>query len=69
MYSTSVDIVEKLASLCVKSFGKVHECRKYFILLAMPNNTTHHVLSAHAHNLAQYVGKGCQQAYGLCVLL
>ena len=24
--------------------------------------TTHNVLSAHAHNLAQYVGKGRQQA-------
>ena len=24
--------------------------------------TTHYVLSAHAHNLAQYVGKGRQQA-------
>ena len=27
-------------------------------------DTTHYVLSAHAHNLAQYVGKGHQQAAG-----
>ena len=27
-----------------------------------PINTTHHVLSAHAHNLAQFVGKGRQHA-------
>ena len=32
---------------------------KYCILLATPINTTHHVLSAHAHN--NNVGKGCQQ--------
>ncbi|MCG8622177.1 MAG: hypothetical protein MJE68_09315, partial [Proteobacteria bacterium] len=57
-YSISVDIVEKLALLCFESFGKVHKHRKYCILLAMPMDTTHHVLSAHAHNLAQYVGKG-----------
>ena len=30
-YSISVDIVEKLTSLCVESFGKVHERHKYFI--------------------------------------
>ena len=30
-------------------------------LLATPINTTHHVLCAHAHNLAQFVGKGRQQ--------
>ena len=56
-YNISVNIFEKLASLCFKSFGKAHERRKYFILLAMPINTTHYVLSAHAHNLVQYVGK------------
>ena len=63
-YSISVDIVEKLASLCFESFDKVHERRKYCILLATPINTTHHVLSAHAHNLAQFVGKGRQQTAG-----
>ena len=62
-YSISVDIVEKLASLCFESFGKAHERRKYRILLDTPINTT---LSAYAHNRAQYVGKGRQ---GLCVLL
>ena len=31
----------------------------------MPINTTHHVLSAHAQNLAQYVSKGRQHAYVL----
>ena len=30
--------------------------------LATPINTTYHVLSAHVHNLAQYVGKDHQQA-------
>ena len=34
-YSISVDIVEKLASLCFESFGKAHVHHKYFILLAM----------------------------------
>ena len=57
-YSISVDIIKKLASLCFELFGKVHERHKYCILLATPMDTTHHVLSAHAHNLAQYVGKG-----------
>ena len=28
----------------------------------MPMDTAHYVLSAHAHNLAPYVGKGRQQA-------
>ena len=28
--------------------------------LAMPIYFTHHVLSAHAHNLLQYIGKGRQ---------
>ena len=60
-YSISVDIVEKLASLCFESFDKVHERRKYCILLATPINTTHNVLCAHAHNLAQFVGKDRQQ--------
>ena len=60
-YNLPVDIIEKLVSLCFEPFGKVHERRKYYILLATPINTTHHVLSAHAHNLAQYyVGKGRQ---------
>ena len=45
--------IEKLASLCFESFSMVYERRKYCILLATPINTTHHVLSAHAHNLAQ----------------
>ena len=49
---------------CFELFGKVFERRKYCILLATPINTTHHVLSAHAHNLAQYVGKGRQQPTG-----
>ena len=31
----------------------------------MPMDTTHYVLSAHAHNLAQYVGKGRQQVGGM----
>ena len=53
-YSISVDIVEKIM---------IHERRKCCILLATPINTTHHVLSAHAHNLVQYVGKGRQQNY------
>ena len=30
---------------------------KYFILLTTPINTTHHVLSAHTQNLAQYLNK------------
>ena len=30
----------------------------FSILLATPMDTTQHVLSVHAHNLAQYVGKG-----------
>ena len=28
-------------------------------------DTTHYVLSAHAHNLAQYVGKGRQEVAGM----
>ena len=35
---------------------------QYCVLLATPMYTTHYVLSAHAHNLAQHVGKGRQQA-------
>ena len=31
----------------------------------MPMDTTHYVLSAHAHNLAQYVGKGHQHGMEL----
>ena len=53
---------EKLALVCFESFGKVHERCKYCLLLATPMYTTHYVLSAHAHNLIQYVGKGRQQA-------
>ena len=64
-YSISVDIVEKLASLYFESFGKAREYRKYFILLTTPINTSHHVLSAHAHKLAQYVGTDHQQSHGL----
>ena len=61
-YNVSVNIAEKLASVCLESFGKAHERCKYCVLLATPMDTTHYVLSAHAHNLAQYVGKGRQQA-------
>ena len=71
-YTISVDIIEKkkkLASLCFELFGKIHEHRKYFILLATSTNTIHHMFSAHAHNLAQYVGKDLQQVCGLCMLL
>ena len=64
-YNISVDVVEKLASLCFESFGKAHERRKYFILLATPMDTTHYVLSAHAHNRSQYIGKGRHQAAGM----
>ena len=35
---------------------------KYCILLATPMDTTLYVLLAHAHNLAQYIGRGRQQA-------
>ena len=31
-------------------------------ILCFVGHTTHYMLSAHAHNLAQYVGKGHQQA-------
>ena len=31
-------------------------------MLRFVGYATHYVLSAHAHNLAQYVGKGRQQA-------
>ena len=40
----------------------VHEHCKYCVLLATPMDTTHYVLSAHTHNLAQDIGKGHQQA-------
>ena len=60
--NVSVNIAEKLASVCFELFGKAHERGKYCVLLATPMYTTHYVLSAHAHNLAQYVGKGRQQA-------
>ena len=60
--NVSVNIAEKLASVFFESFGKAHERCKYCVLLATPMHTTHYVLSAHAHNLAQYVGKGRQQA-------
>ena len=53
--------------------GRAHGCRKYFTLLATPINTTHHVLPAHAHNLAQYVDKSRQQAAigvpGMCSIV
>ena len=62
MYNVSVNMVEKLASVCFESLGKAHERHKYFVLLATLMDTTHYVLSAHAHNQAQYVGKGHQQA-------
>ena len=58
-------MVEKLASVCFESLGKALECRKYLVLLATPMDTTHYVFSAHVHNLAQYVGKGGQQAAGM----
>ena len=31
-------------------------------------DTAYYVLSAHAHNLAQYVGKGRQQAARICII-
>ena len=34
----------------------------------MPMDTAHYVLSAPAHNLAQYVGKGHQQAARICII-
>ena len=58
-------MVGKLASVCFESLGKAHERHKYFVLLATPMDTTHYVLSAHAHNLAQSVGNGRQQAAGM----
>ena len=56
---------QTLASVCFESFGKANECRKCY--WHTPMDTTHNVLSAHAHNLAQYayVGKGRQQAAGM----
>ena len=61
-YNVSVDVIEKLASfICFESFGKAHERRKYFVLLAVPMDTTHKLCAAHAHNLAHYVGKDRQQ--------
>ena len=67
-YNLSVNIVEKLASVCFKSFGKADKHCKYCVLLATPMDTAHYVLSAHAHNLAQYVGKDRQQAVSIMVL-
>ena len=58
-YNVSVNIVEKLASVCFKLLGKTHEHRKYFILLPTPILPMHFMFSAHVHNLAQ---DDCRQA-------
>ena len=67
-YNVSVNIAEKLASVCFELFDKAHEHCKYCVLLAMPMDTAHYVLSAHAHNLVQYVGKGRQLAARICII-
>jgi hypothetical protein len=66
-YNQSVKVVDKLASLCFESFGKAHKDRKchWPRLSTLP---TMHVLSAHAHNLPQYIGKDRQlQALQLAI--
>jgi hypothetical protein len=37
-HNESVEIVDKLASLCFESLGKAHERRKYGVLLGTPIN-------------------------------
>jgi hydroxyethylthiazole kinase-like sugar kinase family protein len=45
-----------------------HEC---YIFIGHAIDSTHcrHMLSAHAHNLALYVGKGCQLSTGAAALI
>ena len=53
--------VEKPTLLCFESYDNAHECRKHWIFIGhtlLTKPTTGHVLSAHAHNAAQSVGKG-----------
>jgi hypothetical protein len=54
-------LVQQIHRNCRKSgfelFSKAHEHRKCYDSLATPIDSTGHALSAHAHNLAQYVGK------------
>ena len=64
-YNISIDIVEKLASLCFDLFGKAHQCQKYISFCWPCLSTLPTELSAHAHNLAQYVFKDSQQAAGI----
>ena len=44
------------SSLLLESFGKVYEHHKSYIFIGHAYRL--YVLSAHAHNLAQYAGKG-----------
>jgi hypothetical protein len=37
MYYKSIEIVNKIATLCFKSFGKAHERSKHCVLLATPS--------------------------------
>ena len=60
-HKKSVEIVEKLASLCFESVGKLTSIINavFFRPCLSTLLTAYHVLSAHAPNLAQYyVGKG-----------
>ena len=59
----SVEVVEKLAPLCFKSFSKAHERRKTGVFIGHAYQPHPLVFSAHAHNPAEYVGKGRQPAH------
>ena len=63
-YNETVEIGEKLAWLCFKSFGKVHECHKCSDLLAMPIDCRPCAFCSCSQY--QCVGKGRQhiQAWG-----
>ena len=58
-----VEIIEKLASSYFKSFGKAHERHKTAFYIGYTYQLHPLMLSAHAHNLAEYVGKGHQQVH------
>ena len=57
-HDISVEIVQKLASLCFESFGKPHERSKHCPCLSLLHSR---LCAAHAHYLPQNVGKGRQE--------
>ena len=62
-HNESIEIIEKLALLCFESSGKVHERHNSALYIGHAYQPHPLMFSAHAHNRAEYVGKGHQQAH------